>query len=161
MSGLVRVLLFRVGSGSGIILSGTSSSGFGSPNTSLPCRHVWYSMSHCIISAPEHYLRTINFVLMHDGDIVFSVISKMAGKHVLLMQLINILFSRADFHSEMLNYNSCKNYNDDQDLKQFCILWSEKLRKTLGSTQKPGFWVFTPGWVSIFKPPLMHNAHAP
>ena len=62
----------------------------------------------------------------------------MAGKHILLMQLINILFSRADFHSEMLNYNSCKNYNDDQDLKQFCILWSEKLRKTLGSTQKPG-----------------------
>ena len=57
-----------------------------------------------------------------DGDIVFSVISKMAGKHVLLMQLINILFSRANFHSEMLNYNSFKNYNDDQDLKQFCIL---------------------------------------
>ena len=38
MSGLVRVLLFGVGSGSGIKLSGSSPSGFGAPNTSLLCK---------------------------------------------------------------------------------------------------------------------------
>ena len=52
---------------------------------------------------------------------------KMAGRLILLMQLIDILSSRADyFQSETLNHKSYEDYNDDQELKQYCILWSEK-----------------------------------
>ena len=38
---------------------------------------------------------------------------------------MNIIFSRADyFQSETLNtHKSYENYNDDQELKQYCILW--------------------------------------
>ena len=49
---------------------------------------------------------------------------KMAGRRIMLIQLMNILFSRADyFQSETLNHKSYENYNDDQELKQYCILW--------------------------------------
>ena len=48
---------------------------------------------------------------------------KMAGRLILLMQLIDILFSRAHyFQSEILNHKSYEDYNDDQELKQYCIL---------------------------------------
>ena len=45
-----------------------------------------------------------------------------SGELVLLMQLINISFPRADFHIKIPNFNLFKNYNHDQELKQYCIL---------------------------------------
>ena len=59
-----------------------------------------------------------------------SVICNMAVsvKLIILIQLIYISFSRADFHNNILNFN---NY---QELKQYCILWYEKVMKTFGTT---------------------------
>ena len=71
---------------------------------------------------------TINFLLMEvlsfkGAESLQLFLCKMAGRLILLMQLIDILFSRADyFQSETLDHKSYENYNDDQELKQYCIL---------------------------------------